>query len=181
MYIASSLNWNCDMLTSLHRWRALLTLCVALAWGLGVLARTPRQGTNEYFNTDTWSLVASDNNTITSLSDLKDGVYSIQLSGVRSGCGLDSKGPGMIMMFMWTHDTKYSFQWWFKYINITHTHTWCRVSRIQQQDLLHQDIPKRNCWSSDARTQQINDVARVDDPRCGWGWWREFKWRQRCV
>ena len=81
-----------------QRLRALFTLCVALTWGLGVLARTSKQATNEYFNTDMSGLVGADNGAVTSLSDLKDGVYSIQLSGERSGCGLDSQGPGMMIL-----------------------------------------------------------------------------------
>jgi hypothetical protein len=71
---------------------------VALAWGLGVLAENPRQGKNDYFDPNDWSLVPSDNKPITSLSDLKTGVYSIQLSGERAGCGPDSKGPGMMVV-----------------------------------------------------------------------------------
>lgn len=59
-----------------------------------------RQNENDYFNPDKWSLRPADSEPITSLSDLKSGVYSVQLSGERSGCGLDSKGPGMMMMMM---------------------------------------------------------------------------------
>ena len=77
--------------------RALLTLCVALTWGLGVLAKSPRVSTNDYFDSNKWNLVPGDNSAITSLSDLKVGVYSIQLSGERSGCGLGSQGPGMVI------------------------------------------------------------------------------------
>jgi hypothetical protein len=76
--------------------RAVLTLFTALV--LGVLAENPRLGKNDYFDPNDWSLVPADSEPITSLSDLKSGVYSIRLSGERSGCGLDSKGPGMLMM-----------------------------------------------------------------------------------
>ena len=53
---------------------------------------------NEYSDPERWSLVPADNEPLTSLSDLTAGVYSIRLSGERSGCGFDSKGPGTIMM-----------------------------------------------------------------------------------
>lgn len=82
--------------------RALLTLCVALFFGLGVLGENPRLGKNDYFDPNDWSLVPADSQPVTSLSDMKSGVYSIQLSGERPGCGLDSKGPGVIMMIMMT-------------------------------------------------------------------------------
>lgn len=81
-----------------HKLCAVLTLCVALAWGLGVLAENPRQGKNDYFDPNDWSLVPADNKPITSLSDLETAVYSIQLSGERAGCGPDSKGPGMMVV-----------------------------------------------------------------------------------
>ena len=78
--------------------RAFVTLCVALSWGLGVFAKSPRVSTNDHFEPNKWSLVPGDNSAIMSLSDLKDGVYSIQLSGERSGCGLGSQGPGMVII-----------------------------------------------------------------------------------
>jgi hypothetical protein len=83
------------------------TLCLAL--GLGVLAKgTPRLNNNDYFDPNDWILVPTDNNlSISSLSDLKTGVYSIELSGERSGCGSDSKGPGMMMVVVWSRETKY--------------------------------------------------------------------------
>jgi len=75
--------------------RGVLTLCLALTWGL---AKQTRLAKNDYFDSNTWSLLPVDSEPITSLSDLKAGVYSIQLSGERAGCGLDSKGPGMVMI-----------------------------------------------------------------------------------
>lgn len=78
----------------------LYTLC--LAWGLGALAKgTPRLNKTQYFDPNDLTLVPTDNNLgIASLSDLKSGVYSIELSGERANCGSDSKGPGMVMMPM---------------------------------------------------------------------------------
>jgi hypothetical protein len=74
------------------------TLCLTL--GLGVLAKgTPKLNKTQYFDPNDLSLVPTDNNLgIASLSDLKSGVYSIELSGERAGCGSDSKGSGMVMM-----------------------------------------------------------------------------------
>lgn len=89
-------------MSSGHCLRALLTLCVALALVLGVLAENPRQGEDDYFHPNDYSLVPADNVPMRSLTDLKTGVYSIQLSGERSDCGLDSKGPGMVMMIKMT-------------------------------------------------------------------------------
>ena len=67
--------------------RAVFTLCLALSWSLVVLAKNAA---------NSWSLVpSSDDSAVTSLSDLKDGVYSIQIAGQRSGCALGSNGPGM--------------------------------------------------------------------------------------
>lgn len=75
--------------------RAVLTLCMALTWGL---AKQTRLAKNEYFDPDRWNLVPVDSEPITSMSDLKAGVYSIQLSGERPGCGvMGSKGPGMVI------------------------------------------------------------------------------------
>ena len=76
--------------------RAVLTLCLALTWGL---ANQTRLAKNDYFDSNTLSLLPVDSEPITSLSDLKAGVYSIQLSGERPGCGVvGSKGPGMAML-----------------------------------------------------------------------------------
>lgn len=87
-------------MSSSHRLLAVFTLCMALACGLGVVAENPRHGKNEYFISNTWSLVPVASEPITSLSDLETGVYSIQLSGGRSGCGQDSNGPGMMIVIM---------------------------------------------------------------------------------
>ena len=86
-----------ETMSSSNSVRALVTLCVVLTWGLGVFATSPRMTTNDYFDPNKWDLVPGDNSAVTSLSDLKDGVYSIQLSGERSGCGLGSQGPGMVI------------------------------------------------------------------------------------
>ena len=75
--------------------RGVLTLYMALTWGL---AKQTRLAENNYFDSNTWRLVPVDSEPITSLSDLKTGVYSIQLAGERPGCGLDSMGPGMMMI-----------------------------------------------------------------------------------
>lgn len=87
-------------MSSGHCLRALVTLCVTLALVLGVLAEKPRQGEDDYFHPKDWNLVPADSEPVTSLSDLKTGVYFIMLSGERSGCGLDSNGPGMTTMMM---------------------------------------------------------------------------------
>lgn len=86
-----------EKMRSRHTLSSLLTLCIVLTWKLGVLAKNIRQDENDYFDSASWSLMPADNEAATSLSDLKTGVYSIQLREKRSGCGLDSKGPGMMM------------------------------------------------------------------------------------
>lgn len=58
-----------------------------------VVADTTKWGKRENIVEYEYSLVPTDNASITSLSDLKDGVYSIQLSGERPGCRT-STGPG---------------------------------------------------------------------------------------
>ena len=55
---------------------------------------------NEYSDPERWSLVPADNEPVTSLSDLTAGVYSIRLSGARSGCGLDSNEPGTMRIIV---------------------------------------------------------------------------------
>jgi hypothetical protein len=51
---------------------------------------------NAYFDGDAWNLAAVDSEPITSLSELKTGVYSIQLLMERVACG-PSTGPGKII------------------------------------------------------------------------------------
>ena len=70
-----------------HQLRVLLTLCVALVYGLGTHANAARLSKNVYFDENKWDLVPADNQPVAALSDLKDAVYSIQLSGERAGCG----------------------------------------------------------------------------------------------
>jgi hypothetical protein len=41
---------------------------------------------NDYFNNDAWDLVEAENKAITSLSELSDGVFSLQLAVARSAC-----------------------------------------------------------------------------------------------
>jgi hypothetical protein len=41
---------------------------------------------NDYLNNDAWDLVEAGNKAITSLSELSDGVFSLQLAAVRSDC-----------------------------------------------------------------------------------------------
>ena len=48
---------------------------------------------NESFNTNAWELVQADNEPIASLSDLSDGVFSLQLSAVQSDC---ETGTGLV-------------------------------------------------------------------------------------
>jgi hypothetical protein len=47
---------------------------------------------NDYLKKDAWNLVEAGNKAITSLSELSDGVFSIELAAVRSDCetGTDS-------------------------------------------------------------------------------------------
>lgn len=78
--------------------RVTLVLCVALAWGLTVRAKVPMRAKNDSFDPYEWHLVPANNEAVTYLSDLKSGVFSIQLSGERSRCGLASRGPGMTLV-----------------------------------------------------------------------------------
>jgi len=71
-----------------------LTLCVVWTCGLVAVAKNTGLRENYFFDSEKWRLVLAENGTITSLSDLTTGVYSIQLSGERPGCKLDSEGPG---------------------------------------------------------------------------------------
>ena len=74
--------------------RGFLTLCVVWTCGLVAVAKNTSLRENYFFDSEKWRLVPTENGTITSLSDLTTGVYSIQLSGERPGCKLDSEGPG---------------------------------------------------------------------------------------
>ena len=74
--------------------RAFLTLCVVWTSGLVAVAKNTGLRENYFFDSEKWRLVPAENGTITSLSDLTTGVYSIQLSGERPDCKLDSEGPG---------------------------------------------------------------------------------------
>ena len=80
-------------MSSSHSLPAFFTLCVALTWAV---AKQTSLAEDDYFDSDKWTFVPSDNDPITSLSELKTGVYYIQLLGKRAGCGLDSNEPGMI-------------------------------------------------------------------------------------
>lgn len=45
-----------------------------------------------YFNENMWTLVESEDESVHTLSDLRDGVYSLELAATRSGC--QPSGPG---------------------------------------------------------------------------------------
>lgn len=77
-----------------HVLRALVALCVVLTYR--VRANKFMLSKNLYFDENKWMLVPADNKPVTTLSDLNDGVYSIQLSGERSNCG-STVGQGMMM------------------------------------------------------------------------------------
>jgi len=69
----------------------LLTLEVLRFWH-GAVAKGVTKGT--FFDVNAWNLVRKEKAVpITSLSELKEGVYSIQMSGERMGCEFDA-GPG---------------------------------------------------------------------------------------
>ena len=76
-----------------HVLRALVALCALLTYG--VRANKVTLLKNMYFDEDKWSLVPADNTPVTNLSDVRDGVYSIQLPGERSSCG-STVGQGMM-------------------------------------------------------------------------------------
>lgn len=79
-----------------HVLRAFVALCAVLT--NRVLANKVMLSKNMYFDENKWSLVPADNKPVTTLSDVSDGVYSIQpSSGERSKCG-STVGPGMMMM-----------------------------------------------------------------------------------
>ena len=79
-----------------HGVRTVLTLCMTLCCGLGVVAHTVRLDNNGYFDDQDWNLVPAENKVATSVSDLTDGVYLIELSEKRPLC-IPSKGPGMVI------------------------------------------------------------------------------------
>ena len=79
-----------------HGVLTVLALCMTLCCGLGVVANTIRLDNNGYFDDQDWNLVPTENEVATSLSDLTDGIYLIELSEKRSFC-IPSKGPGMVI------------------------------------------------------------------------------------
>lgn len=57
-----------------------------------VSATDARIDKDEYFQNDSWRLIPAENKIVSTLSDLKDGVYFLELSSIRSECG--PAGPG---------------------------------------------------------------------------------------
>lgn len=62
-----------------------LLLCTTLA---GVGARSK----NAYFDDKMWKLIRTEDQVVQNLKDLRDGVYSLELSTTRSSCGSSGQG-----------------------------------------------------------------------------------------
>ena len=75
--------------------RALFAVLVLVQIFSGNLAVFAAKDKNTIEKTDAFAFVKADNKPIGSLVDLKDGVYSIALVGVRSECGFSTTREGM--------------------------------------------------------------------------------------
>ena len=123
-----------------------------------------------FYDPTEWKLVPKGNqDPITSLSDLEDGVFAVQLSGERvSACGGGATKvatPGAIqsmnVYLYFQSNTRVDSR-----KMILDENALCRACRIpwvQQQDMLYQNFFNIHCWPSHARSQHDDDVARVDD------------------
>ena len=111
--------------------------------------------------TDSFTFVKADNKPIESLVDLKTGVYSIALSGVRSTCGFSTAREG-------TYNARYLQGsgccsneplscWHEQFVDDCVLH--CRVSGIQQPHVRSFLVLQVYCRTSHEETFKVHAVA----------------------